>query len=85
LAGFISNLDSHVVEGSGWQVVPEVAKIARQVHGLGADFMDVGQVHACIVSVKTVAVMDMKKVLGHASMVLAKGPLARDTSTFVSN
>jgi hypothetical protein len=42
LTRFIRNFDSPVVEGSGWQVIPEVAKIARQAQSLAACIMKVG-------------------------------------------
>jgi hypothetical protein len=66
LTGFISNLDSHLGQGSGRKVVPEVAKIAGDSHGLISGLMNVGQVRTHMISVKTVAVMDMKIVPGHS-------------------
>jgi hypothetical protein len=65
LAGSISNLDSHVVEGSRRQVIPQVAKLAGHSHGLGAGFGNVGQLRPYVVSVETVAVVDVKIVLGY--------------------
>jgi hypothetical protein len=41
VAALIGDYDSHVVEGSGWQVVPEIAKIARQAQSLTAYIMKV--------------------------------------------
>ncbi len=75
LARFISNLDSHVVEGSGWQVVPEVAEIARHIYSLGTGFIDVGQVRSYVVKVEIVAVSDVKIIPGHGFYGSGKGAI----------
>ncbi len=65
LTRFISKLDSHVAQGSRRKVIPEVTKVAGRFYSLGTGLMDVGQVRTQQVSIKTVAVVDMKIIARH--------------------
>lgn len=65
MVGFIGDLDGHAVKGSRWQVVPEVAKLARYIHGFRSSLMDVGHFRPYKVSVAISTVVNMEIVAGH--------------------
>jgi hypothetical protein len=57
---------THVAEGSGRKVIPQVAKLAGHRHSLGSGIMDAGELCPYMFSIETVAVVDVKIAPGHA-------------------
>jgi hypothetical protein len=61
VAGFISDLDGHIVEGPNWKV----AKLSRYIHHPPTGFMNVGQLRPYMVLVATITVVNIEIVAGH--------------------